>query len=138
MPGGIKTKSGYQIRLEQTTAALKEAVAKKRGNKYHARKCVIDGIVFASGAEGRQYSELKIRERLGEIARLQCHPVYDLTVEGVKIGKLTPDFQYYDIAQKKLRVIEVKSPPTAKKADFRLRKKLFEALYRHELEVVYA
>lgn len=131
------TPTGYSIRRQQTTAALRAEMAGKR-NKYGARKTVLDNIKFDSAAEARHYATLKLRQKIGEIERLQCHPVYQLIADGTKIGKFTPDFQYYDIAAKKMRVIDVKSPPTAKKADFRLRKKLFEAIYKMEVEVVFA
>lgn len=63
-------------------------------NKYHARKVVIDGITFASGLEGRRYRMLKLMERTGEITDLRLQVVYDLNVNGIKIGKYIADFVY--------------------------------------------
>lgn len=44
---------------------------------------VIDGIRFASKAEGRRYLELKLLARAGEITHLECHPKFEFV-----IGKL--------------------------------------------------
>ena len=40
-------------------------------NKYHAKKCVIDGEVFDSKAEMRRWQELQILEKAGEIQNLR-------------------------------------------------------------------
>lgn len=40
-------------------------------NKYHARKCVLNGIEFDSRKEAQRYSELLILERAKEIMNLQ-------------------------------------------------------------------
>lgn len=40
-------------------------------NKYHARKCVLNGIEFDSRKEAQRYSELLILERAKEITNLQ-------------------------------------------------------------------
>lgn len=40
-------------------------------NKYHAKKIVVDGMVFDSKKEARQYAFLKCLENAGEISDLQ-------------------------------------------------------------------
>ena len=45
-------------------------------NKYHARKTVVNGITFDSGAEARDYQALKIAEQVGAISDLELQPVY--------------------------------------------------------------
>ena len=102
--------------------------------KYGNKPVEMDGIKFASIREHREYCTLKLRQRSGHISRLECHPTFKLIVDGVLIGKFTPDFKF--IENGKPRIIEVKSPATAKETAFRLRKKLFEALYKIPVEVV--
>ena len=40
-------------------------------NKYHARKCVLNGIEFDSRKEAQRYSELLILSRMGKISSLR-------------------------------------------------------------------
>ena len=40
-------------------------------NKYHARKCILDGIEFDSRKEAQRYSELLILSRMGKISSLR-------------------------------------------------------------------
>ena len=47
-------------------------------NKYHAQKCVIDGIEFASRKEARRYQELLLLQRAGAIQDLQMQVKYVL------------------------------------------------------------
>lgn len=44
--------------------------------KYRNEPVIIDGIKFASKAEGKRYTELKILENLGEIHTLQLQKSY--------------------------------------------------------------
>ena len=50
---------------------------KKKGFS-NAKKCVHDGIVFDSIAEGRRYLYLKRLEKAGKIINLQTHVKFDL------------------------------------------------------------
>ena len=112
-----------------------------RRNKFNAKKVTVDGIQFDSKREAAYYGELKLRERAGEVVSLRCHPTFTLTAHGKTICKFKPDFVFGDsnlrMADRAIRYVDVKSPPTAKKADFRLKKKLFEAQYGVELEIVF-
>jgi predicted NUDIX family NTP pyrophosphohydrolase len=93
-------------------------------NKYHARKCHMDGFAFDSEAERDRYAVLKMMERDGEIHGLLVHPTFDLiakTPDGSKsVGKYTPDFEYTDGNR---RVVEdVKGPQKgAARSDYRMR-----------------
>ena len=49
-----------------------------RPHKYRAKPCVIDGIRFASQAEGRRYQEWRLLEKAGEIRNIECHPRFPL------------------------------------------------------------
>lgn len=43
----------------------------RRGNKYHAKSVVIDGIKFPSGKEGERFLYLRELEKRGEITNLR-------------------------------------------------------------------
>lgn len=102
-----------------------------RGNKFHAVRTEVEGIIFDSKAEARRYQELRLLERDGQIRNLQCQPKYEFIVNGVKVASYRPDFRY----EQNGRVIheDVKSKAT-KTRDYRIRKKLMMACYG--LEVV--
>lgn len=69
-------------------------VALPKRNKYGAVKTVVDGITFDSKLEARQYAELKLREKAGEITALRYQTPFTLTVDGTAIGKYIADFYY--------------------------------------------
>lgn len=99
-------------------------------SKYRAVKTVVDNITFASKKEAKRYSELRLLERAGHISGLTLQPKYTLTVNGVIVGKYTPDFLYHEHAKpnyskSKLVVEEIKGFVVR---DYPLRKKLFRAL----------
>lgn len=50
----------------------------KKTNKYHAQKCVVNGIEFDSRKEGRRYQELLLLERAGAIQNLKLQVKYVL------------------------------------------------------------
>lgn len=101
---------------------------KQTGNKYGARKVELDGYTFDSKREAAVYSETVLRVRAGEITHLEIHPRYNIIVNGVRIGFYKADLQWREL-DGRLRVIDVKSPYTAKDKHFRRTKKLVEALY---------
>lgn len=96
-------------------------------SKYRNVKVEHDGMKFDSKKELKCWQELKLREKAGEIWCLQRQPVFELKVNGKKIGKFTPDFVWYDVGGQ--IVADAKSPATRKETAYRLRKKLFEAIY---------
>lgn len=101
------------------------------GNKYHAKKTVVDGITFDSKREAARYRVLKQLADVGEIANLTMKVKYPLVVNGVKIGRYTSDFEYEESGR---HVVEdVKSPATKKARDYRLRKLLMFALHGVEI-----
>jgi len=106
-----------------------------RHNKYNAVKTEVDGIIFDSKYEARIWSELRILEKKGLIKNLQRQVKHRLVVNDKLIATFKPDFVFYDVKDRRLHVVDVKSPPTAKKRDFRLVCKLFNALYGVEVEV---
>ena len=66
-----------------------------------AQPTTIDGHRFPSLKEGRRYSELKIAERAGHVARLQLQVTIPLVVNGVPIFPqgYRADFVYLELQQ---------------------------------------
>lgn len=100
----------------------------KKQNKFGNKKCEWGGIKFDSQRERDVFMQYRLLEDAGKITRLEAHPAYRITINGVKIGKYTPDFQFREL-DGRLRVFDVKSKPTAATAIFRFKKRCVEALY---------
>ncbi len=100
-------------------------------NKYRAMPTCVDSIRFASKREARHYSELKLRQRAGEIRLLELQPIYPIIINGKHIGRYTADFRYFE--GDKQKVIDVKGFDTR---ESKLRRKIVEALYSCEIEIV--
>ena len=98
----------------------------RRGNKYHAKRVVLDGILFASQAESVRYVQLKALEAVGDLHSIDVHPVYELWVRATKVGCYTPDFRYIRRGDATWTIEEVKGKATEA---YRLRVKVFRALY---------
>lgn len=103
-------------------------------HKYNAVRTTVDNITFASKAEARRYSELKLMEKAGHISALELQPRFDLHAPergsgcDRKVATYIADFRYR-LGVNGLWVIEdVKSQPT-KTAIYRLKKKIVEAEY---------
>lgn len=109
-----------------------------RRSKYGAVKTEVNGIVFASKAEGRRYRELLILQASGEIfGQLVLQPVYRIYVkplggEPIVVAKYVGDFQY-EAADGTKVVEDVKGFKTPV---YRLKKKLVEALYGIRIQEV--
>ena len=84
-----------------------------KGAGGRAKPCEIDGIRFASQAEGRRYLVLRALERTKNIKNLICHPKYDFDINGTILRdqstnrKITysADFEYLDMGTG-LQVVE--------------------------------
>lgn len=115
--------------------AFEAQPVKKRANKFNAVKVMTRLGRVDSKKEGRRLEALYNMALAGEIKDLVAHPVYELKAWSpngpVVIGKYTPDAQYRE--GNKLIAEDVKSAPTKRTADYRLRKKMFEANYPHIL-----
>lgn len=59
---------------------------RRNGHKFNAKPTTVDGIRFASQAEARRYSELKLLEKAGEIINLELQPVFDLYAFDMSLG----------------------------------------------------
>jgi len=98
----------------------------KRGHKYGAVRTEVDGVKFASKAEARRYSELKLLERAGQIFGLQLQPPFRLEVGRECIGIYKADFSYRDKRDGRTVVEDVKGFKTEL---YRWKKKHVEAQY---------
>jgi len=111
-----------------------DAMAKpKRGNKFGARKTVVDGITFDSKREAEVYGELRLLERTGRISGFERQHKFNLIVNGEIIGSYRADFAFIDHDQdSRFRVVDVKGVITR---DFRRVQKIIKAAYNIDVEV---
>lgn len=101
----------------------------KRRTKYRAVRTTIDGLTFDSKAEARVYQQLRVRERLGEIVRLECQVPFRLAVNGDHVAAFIADMTYVVAKSGEFVVVDVKSEFTRKLPVYRLKRKLFRACY---------
>lgn len=105
----------------------------QRGNKYGAKKTVLDGHVFDSKAEANYYAMLKVREKAGEVFEVEMQRPYALTINGYLICTYRADFAFFDALEKRNRVVDVKGVATDV---FQIKRKLMKAIYGIDVEVV--
>ena len=104
-------------------------------SKYRNVKTEVNGIVFDSKKEARRYQDLLYLQRAGKITNLELQPVFRAMVEGVKICDYRADFRYTDVESGKSVTEDVKSIAT-KTPVFNLKKRLIEALYKIEIQLL--
>lgn len=106
----------------------------RRRNKFGAVRVENVHGKFDSRKEAGRYAQLVEMEQRGVISDLQKHPRFELKAWSptgpVTIGHYTADAQYRP-GDERMVVEDTKSKITKTKADYRLRKKLFEANYPH-------
>lgn len=120
-----------------TSSPMPAAVANScpvlvKSSKYRNVKVEHEGMKFDSKHELQCWKNLKLREKAGEIYDLERQVPFSLEVNGIKIGRFTADFywkQKVDECSYERFVADAKSPATRKETAYRLRKKLFEAIY---------
>lgn len=117
------------------------------GNKYHARKYVIDNEVFDSKKEAGRWQELKLLERAGEISHLQRQVKYVLIPSQYEVSGYTKsgkekkhlverecsyvaDFVYHELASNEVVVEDVKGFKTK---DYIIKRKLM--LHVHGIRI---
>jgi len=106
-------------------------------SKYRNVKTEVDGIKFASKREAVRYSQLKLLEKAGEIARLKLQPRYPLTVGGLHVCTYVADFEYAVSAGGGYTTETVtEDAKGVKTAAFVIKAKLFHALYGREVTLV--
>ena len=103
-----------------------------RFSKYKAVKTIVDGFTFASKLEAKYYRIYSAMENAGVIKNLKMQTSLPFIFEGKKIFTYKPDFEYDD-SDGKHHYVDVKGMETPV---FRLKKKLIEAQYKIEIEIV--
>lgn len=104
--------------------------ASVKRSKYNAVKTEVDGITFASKAEARRYSELKLLERGRWIEALELQPRFDCIVNGIKVCTYVADFRYAEpsLSSRYGRTV-IEDVKGVKTPVYRLKKRLAEALH---------
>ena len=100
-----------------------------------SQKTIVDGITFDSKKEAYWYLQYRAMERNGDITNLELQVPFPVQINGVHICKYIADFVFTDKKGNR-HVVDVKSQMTAKLPVFRLKKKLVQALYNVEIEIV--
>lgn len=96
-----------------------------RGNKYHARKTVVDGFEFDSAKEAKRYAKLRDMQEAGVIQGLCLQVPFELLpsfeCDGVKYRGMSyvADFVYYRDGK-----VVVEDCKGFKTAEYKLKKKL--------------
>lgn len=106
------------------------AEGEKPRTKYGNRKTQVDGIMFDSKHESEVYTELKLRQRAGEIAAMAMQVRFRL---GERI-EYVADFVTIDAAG--AHVIDAKSEATRRDKVYRIKKKLMWEKWEIEIEEV--
>ncbi len=116
-----------------------------QGKKYNNRKCEADGFKFDSLKERQRYFQLKAQLACGEIGELKVHPSFPLSIQGIVVrikgdkknttARYVADFEYCLLNGQKV-IEDVKSKFMAKDKYFRLKRAIFEALYKVEVTVI--
>ena len=96
---------------------------------------LVDGIQFDSMADAMRYSQLKTKSLIGEVVDLKYHHIFDCIINGVKVCRYEVDFAFID-GEGVQRYEEVKRGTSGKERDWRIRRKLVEALYGVTIDVV--
>ena len=100
-----------------------------RRAKYGNRKVTFEGQTFDSKKEFARWVMLSLMERDGLIRDLTRPKAMPLTVNGKVVCRYTPDFSYFDTSSGRVEYEDVKSEATRKNRAYRIKYKLFEAIY---------
>lgn len=121
-------KGQIKKRMEEQSKKMRDLTVKTKKSKMNNKKTIVDNIVFDSKKESLRYQELLVAQRAGEIQDLQLQVPFPLIVHDKKIAKYICDFRY---VRNGVTVVEdVKSEYTKRLPVYRLKKKLFEAIYQ--------
>ncbi len=130
---------------EKATGPSKGArIDSGRRSKFNAKRTEVDGITFASKAEARRYSELRLMEKAGKISALVLQPTIPLMAASVDfdgepcwvptfVANYVADFRYRDTATDKVVWEDVKGFKTPV---YRLKKKFAEACTGVEIKEI--
>jgi hypothetical protein len=99
--------------------------------KYRNKPIVIDGIRFASQAEGRFYGNLKLLEAAGHLSNITCHPRFPILINDIHVCFVVLGFAYVT-RDGKFHVVDVKGKDNALS---KLKRKLVEAAHGFKVEI---
>lgn len=104
-------------------------------SKYHSRKQIIDGHVFASKKESARYAELKLLERAGIISDLELQKRFELIPSQRIDGKVVERPCYYvcDFAYLEGGKQVIEDAKGMKTEVYKIKKKLM--LYKYGIRV---
>lgn len=121
--------------VNMTAKEYRQMISGGKGNKYHAEKTAVGGVVFDSRKESRDWERLCMLEKMGVIHDLKRQVKFELQPEYInnKGEKIRPinylaDFTY--IKEGKKYAVDSKSEITKKDKTYRLKKKMFEYRYQ--------
>jgi len=99
-------------------------------SKYHAKKTVVDGIIFQSRKEAKRYQELKLMQRAGLISDLRRQVKFELIPkqQGERAVSYIADFVYSEDGQTVVEDVKGVRTPV-----YRIKKKLM--LWRHGVRI---
>lgn len=105
--------------------------SRSRFRKFGNVKTIVDGDLFDSKAEAKNWQWLKIRERAGEISDLKRQVTYRLEINGQLICKIIPDFEWTENGQTITADCKGMILP-----EFRIKAKLFRAIYGRDIIIL--
>lgn len=80
--------------LRMTAEEFRAREAKKAGNKFGAKKKIVDGIGFDSTKEAERYMALRLEEKAGVIRNIKLQVPLQVHVNGVHVFTYLADFVY--------------------------------------------
>lgn len=84
-----------KMTVKQFNTAYPNFFKKPKGNKFNAKKTLLDGKNFHSQSEGDFYAELKLQERAGLIQGFDTQVKEELVAYGETIANYYVDFLVY-------------------------------------------
>jgi Protein of unknown function (DUF1064) len=126
--GSVNIDTTKPISVEQFKDMLKNKAMpnEKRKTKFGAIKCEIDGLTFASKAEGKRYKDLMLLYKAKKISKPILQYEFELNA-GIKYRC---DFLYICLETRKFTVEDVKGFKTT---EYKLKKKLMKKVYGIEI-----
>lgn len=97
-------------------------------------KCGGGADHFPSTGEFTAYMHRRMRERAGEITDLRAHPAFPLVINGIRVGRYHADWMFRENGR--LVIEEFKGSKAHQTRDSSLRRKVAQALYGVEIQVV--
>ncbi len=104
---------------------------KMKPSKYRNEKTEVDGITFHSKKEAARYQELLLLKQAKQIGALVLQPRFNLIVSGIRICTYIAAFQYIELNRLGHMVQIVEDVKGMRTPVYRIKRKLFEALYPH-------